>query len=148
MRSCSGHGTHVTGIIAIQPNNPFNITGVAYKSSIRMYRVFGCTGVVADPYVASLSPTILRNLLLGSSFPHYLKHMTMATMLSICKSKALFNKWSILLCPLRSLGGADGWSESVTGGKLRLRSPFIYSHMSIVVASRIVKKGRVVVAAV
>lgn len=98
--SCNGHGTHVTGIIAVQPNNPFNITGVAYKSSIRMYRVFGCTGVVADPYVAGLRPTILCNFLLGSSFLRYLKHTTMATMLSICRS-SVGNRayFAYLLCP-------------------------------------------------
>lgn len=47
--TCFGHGTHVTGIIAAQPGNIYNITGVAYKSSIYAYRVFGCTGGVQDP---------------------------------------------------------------------------------------------------
>ncbi len=48
----------------------------------------------------------------------------MTTMLSICKSKLLFNKMIDLTLPSRSLGGADGWSESVTGGKPRSRPPF------------------------
>ena len=45
-------------------------------------------------------------------------------MLSICKSESLFkDDRSYLLCPSRSLGGADGWSESATGGELRLSLP-------------------------
>ncbi|QRV93651.1 pyrolysin [Ceratobasidium sp. AG-Ba] len=45
---CNGHGTHVAGIIGANPDNPYNVTGVAYQSSINAYRVFGCTGSVAD----------------------------------------------------------------------------------------------------
>ncbi|KAJ1303089.1 hypothetical protein OPQ81_011290 [Rhizoctonia solani] len=45
---CNGHGTHVAGIIAADPSNPFNISGVAYKASINSYRVFGCSGTVSD----------------------------------------------------------------------------------------------------
>jgi subtilisin family serine protease len=66
---CVGHGTHVAvshgyfyyalishvfafqGIIAAQPGNEFNITGVAYKSSIYSYRIFGCTGGTSDDMV-------------------------------------------------------------------------------------------------
>ncbi|CCA71532.1 related to subtilisin-like serine protease [Serendipita indica DSM 11827] len=50
-RACYGHGTHVAGIIAAQPGNIYNITGVAYKSSIYAYRVLGCTGTAQDPVV-------------------------------------------------------------------------------------------------
>ncbi|KAH7339260.1 peptidase S8/S53 domain-containing protein [Rhizoctonia solani] len=45
---CNGHGTHVAGIIGANPNNPWNISGVAYESSINAYRVFGCDGSVPD----------------------------------------------------------------------------------------------------
>ncbi|CUA68407.1 Minor extracellular protease vpr [Rhizoctonia solani] len=45
---CNGHGTHVAGIIGADPNNPWNISGVAYQSEINAYRVFGCKGSVAD----------------------------------------------------------------------------------------------------
>ncbi|KAF9467400.1 pyrolysin [Collybia nuda] len=45
---CAGHGTHVAGIIGADPNNPFNISGVAYDASISSYRVFGCVGFVTD----------------------------------------------------------------------------------------------------
>ncbi|KZV90011.1 subtilisin-like protease [Exidia glandulosa HHB12029] len=39
---CGGHGTHVAGIIAAQPGNEFNISGVAYEAELRSYRIFGC----------------------------------------------------------------------------------------------------------
>ncbi|KAG8737461.1 hypothetical protein FRC10_008164 [Ceratobasidium sp. 414] len=45
---CNGHGTHVAGIIGANPDNPYNISGVAYESSINAYRVFGCKGSVPD----------------------------------------------------------------------------------------------------
>ncbi|CAE6450175.1 unnamed protein product [Rhizoctonia solani] len=45
---CNGHGTHVAGIIGANPNNPWNISGVAYESEINAYRVFGCDGSVPD----------------------------------------------------------------------------------------------------
>ncbi|CAE6507200.1 unnamed protein product [Rhizoctonia solani] len=45
---CYGHGTHVAGIIGANPNNPWNISGVAYQSKLNAYRVFGCEGFVAD----------------------------------------------------------------------------------------------------
>ncbi|EJD54606.1 hypothetical protein AURDEDRAFT_179722 [Auricularia subglabra TFB-10046 SS5] len=45
---CNGHGTHVAGIIAADPNNPFNISGVAFDSTLFSYRVFGCSGSVSD----------------------------------------------------------------------------------------------------
>ncbi|CAE7119808.1 unnamed protein product [Rhizoctonia solani] len=45
---CYGHGTHVAGIIGANPDNIWNISGVAYESEINAYRVFGCTGEVLD----------------------------------------------------------------------------------------------------
>ncbi|KAK7473132.1 hypothetical protein VKT23_001233 [Stygiomarasmius scandens] len=45
---CAGHGTHVAGIIGADPNNPFNISGVAFSASLSAYRVFGCEGSVTD----------------------------------------------------------------------------------------------------
>ncbi|KAH7317027.1 peptidase S8/S53 domain-containing protein [Stachybotrys elegans] len=49
METCpnSFHGTHVTGIIAAQ-ENPFGFTGAAPDTSIGAYKVFGCTGGVAN----------------------------------------------------------------------------------------------------
>ncbi|KAK0194981.1 subtilisin-like protease [Armillaria mellea] len=48
---CEGHGTHVAGIIAADPINAYNISGVAYSSSISAYRIFGCTGFVTDDVI-------------------------------------------------------------------------------------------------
>ncbi|CAE6485798.1 unnamed protein product, partial [Rhizoctonia solani] len=45
---CNGHGTHVAGTIGANPNNPWNISGVAYEAEINAYRVFGCDGSVPD----------------------------------------------------------------------------------------------------
>lgn len=45
---CNGHGTHVAGIIGADPNNDFNISGVAPDAEIFSYRVFGCSGSVTD----------------------------------------------------------------------------------------------------
>ena len=36
------------GIIGANPGNEFNISGVAYESSLSAYRVFGCTGDTTD----------------------------------------------------------------------------------------------------
>ena len=40
---CNGHGTHVAGILAAQPND-LGFTGVAPQVTLGAYRVFGCTG--------------------------------------------------------------------------------------------------------
>ncbi|KAJ7282918.1 subtilisin-like protease [Mycena rebaudengoi] len=48
---CAGLGTHVAGIIGANPGNPFNISGVAYESTILAYRIFGCTGGVNDDVI-------------------------------------------------------------------------------------------------
>ncbi len=45
---CGGHGTHVSGIIAAQANNPFGIAGAAPGVELGMFRVFGCRGDVSD----------------------------------------------------------------------------------------------------
>ncbi|KAI0043794.1 pyrolysin [Auriscalpium vulgare] len=50
---CVGHGTHVAGIIGADPSNPFNISGVAYQSSITAYRIFGCAGYTTDDIIVA-----------------------------------------------------------------------------------------------
>ncbi|KAH8674310.1 peptidase S8/S53 domain-containing protein [Xylariales sp. PMI_506] len=44
---CAGHGTHVSGIIAAQPNE-LGFTGAAPGVTLGMFRVFGCDGSAAD----------------------------------------------------------------------------------------------------
>ena len=44
-----GHGTHVAGIIGALPGKGFfNLTGVAYESELRAYKVGGCEGGLPD----------------------------------------------------------------------------------------------------
>ncbi|KAH7091851.1 subtilisin-like protein [Auriculariales sp. MPI-PUGE-AT-0066] len=51
-QDCFGHGTHVSGIIGADPaKNPYNITGVAYEATLRMYRIMGCLGVTSDDVI-------------------------------------------------------------------------------------------------
>ncbi|KAG5633139.1 hypothetical protein DXG03_008238, partial [Asterophora parasitica] len=38
-------------IIGANPDNDFNISGVAYGASLSAYRVFGCTGSVTDDVI-------------------------------------------------------------------------------------------------
>ncbi|OAA58972.1 Peptidase S8, subtilisin-related protein [Niveomyces insectorum RCEF 264] len=45
---CNGHGTHVSGILAAQGNNPFSVVGAAPGVELGMFRVFGCQGNVND----------------------------------------------------------------------------------------------------
>ncbi|KAJ7115609.1 subtilisin-like protease [Mycena crocata] len=49
--NCHGPGTHVAGIIAADPGNEFNISGVAYESTLYAYRIFGCNGSVQDDVI-------------------------------------------------------------------------------------------------
>ncbi|QUC19112.1 uncharacterized protein UV8b_03353 [Ustilaginoidea virens] len=44
---CAGHGTHVAGIVAAQPNR-LGFTGVAPGVHLGAYRVFGCNGTVSS----------------------------------------------------------------------------------------------------
>lgn len=44
---CGGHGTHVAGIIAAQPNK-YGFTGAAPGVKLTAYRVFGCDGSAAN----------------------------------------------------------------------------------------------------
>ncbi|CAE6473946.1 unnamed protein product [Rhizoctonia solani] len=92
---CNGHGTHVAGIIGANPNNPWNISGVAHEAKINAYRVFGCKGSVTD------------DILIDSLLRAYKDGNDIITL---------------------SIGGPDGWTESVSG----------------VVASRIADQGRIV----
>ncbi|KAJ7622720.1 subtilisin-like protease [Mycena polygramma] len=50
---CAGSEMRIflCGIIGANPGNPFNISGVAYDSTIHSYRIFGCTGGVSDDVI-------------------------------------------------------------------------------------------------
>lgn len=52
---CIGHGTHVSGIIAAQPNK-MNFTGAAPDATLGMYKVFSCNswGTTDDVLIAAL----------------------------------------------------------------------------------------------
>lgn len=55
---CGSHGTHVSGIIAAQPNE-FGFTGVAPGVEIGAYKVFGCSGGVGtDVLIAALNRAV------------------------------------------------------------------------------------------
>jgi hypothetical protein len=41
----------VAGVIGANPNNPYNISGVAYEASINAYRIFGCQGSTSDDII-------------------------------------------------------------------------------------------------
>ncbi|KAK3391845.1 peptidase S8/S53 domain-containing protein [Sordaria brevicollis] len=45
---CQGHGTHVSGTIGGQTNNPYGIIGAASDVTLGAYRVFGCDGDVGN----------------------------------------------------------------------------------------------------
>ncbi|KAF7357681.1 Minor extracellular protease vpr [Mycena venus] len=47
----SGAITRLKGIIGANPGNEFNISGVAYDSTIYAYRIFGCNGSVNDDVI-------------------------------------------------------------------------------------------------
>lgn len=49
---CNGHGTHVAGIVAAQPN-PHGFTGAAPDVSLGIYRVFGCSGLASTDILIS-----------------------------------------------------------------------------------------------
>ncbi|CAG9948013.1 unnamed protein product [Clonostachys rosea f. rosea IK726] len=51
---CTGHGTHVSGIIAAQKND-LGFTGAAPDATLGMYKVFGCQGhTTTDVLIAAL----------------------------------------------------------------------------------------------
>ncbi|KAG1470648.1 hypothetical protein G6F56_002560 [Rhizopus delemar] len=70
----SGHGTHVSGIIAGY-DAATNFTGVAPEANLAMYRVFGCTGNTGDDIIiqgllkAYDAGVDVINLSLGSTNP-------------------------------------------------------------------------------
>ncbi|KAJ4393102.1 hypothetical protein N0V93_002309 [Gnomoniopsis smithogilvyi] len=53
---CIGHGTHVSGIIAAQPNK-MNFTGAAPNTTLGMYKVFSCDswGTTDDVLIAAFN---------------------------------------------------------------------------------------------
>ncbi|KAG1471649.1 hypothetical protein G6F56_002002 [Rhizopus delemar] len=68
----SGHGTHVSGIIAGFDDN---FTGVAPEANLAMYRVFGCNGATGDDVIVKAllmaydAGVDVINLSLGSTNP-------------------------------------------------------------------------------
>ncbi|KAJ7097194.1 subtilisin-like protease [Mycena belliarum] len=48
---CAAYSSGWKGIIGANPGNPFNISGVAFDSTIYAYRIFGCTGGVNDDVI-------------------------------------------------------------------------------------------------
>ncbi|EJD44569.1 subtilisin-like protein [Auricularia subglabra TFB-10046 SS5] len=53
--TCIGHGTHVAGIVGMDPGNAYNVSGVAYDATILAYRVLSCWGLGSDDvYVDAL----------------------------------------------------------------------------------------------
>ena len=102
------------GIIGANPGNQFNISGVAYDSSLSAYRVFGCTGTVTDD---SKSPAFIV------SRPYLSTFFCLVIVEALLRGVA--DGQDILTL---SLGGPDGWTES----------------SSSVVASRIAASGKVV----
>ncbi|KID61032.1 subtilisin-like serine protease PR1C, partial [Metarhizium hybridum] len=49
---CNGHGSHVAGIVAAQPN-PHGFTGAAPNVTLGAYRVFGCDGMAGNDVLIS-----------------------------------------------------------------------------------------------
>lgn len=49
---CGGHGSHVAGIIAAQPNE-YGVIGAAPNVTMGIYRVFGCTGLTTTDVLIS-----------------------------------------------------------------------------------------------
>ena len=135
---CAGHGTHVAvsfsskymiqfaffysptiddkGIIGANPGNQFNISGVAYDSSLSAYRVFGCTGSVTDD---SKSPAFIVPSIFIYNLPFFYLVIVEALLRGVADGQDILTL---------SLGGPDGWTES----------------SSSVVASRIAASGKVV----
>ncbi|EGO57967.1 hypothetical protein NEUTE1DRAFT_82047 [Neurospora tetrasperma FGSC 2508] len=48
MDTCNGHGSHVSGVISGNTNNPYGIIGAATDVTLGAYRVFGCSGDVGN----------------------------------------------------------------------------------------------------
>ncbi|KAG1054313.1 hypothetical protein G6F43_003674 [Rhizopus delemar] len=70
----SGHGTHVSGIIAGEDAS-INFVGVAPEANLAMYRVFGCEGTTGDDVIVNAllmaydAGADVINLSLGSTNP-------------------------------------------------------------------------------
>jgi subtilisin family serine protease len=70
---CSGHGTHVAGIVGAKAASAGGVTGVAPDVTFHVYRVFGCIGSTTDDVViaamerARAEGVDVVNMSLGSS---------------------------------------------------------------------------------
>ena len=95
------------GIIGANPGNQFDISGVAYDSSLSAYRVFGCTGSVTD-----------------DSKSLYLAHTYKIHLFLLSRRRSSLHRWPRYLDPLVGrCGRMNGLSHQVVywrAGSLRL----------------------------
>ncbi|KAJ7045889.1 subtilisin-like protease, partial [Mycena alexandri] len=88
---CNGHGTHVAGIVGCNPNNPFNISGVAYSSELYAQGAFKM--IVCAP--------LAHELRLELRLPVIVDGMLMAVQAGV----------DVITM---SIGGSSGWTEGTS----------------------------------
>lgn len=105
---CIGHGTHVSGIIAAQPNK-MNFTGVAPGATLGMYKVFSCASFGTSDDILISALYVLFHLLPSLlSVPDGL-HLDCASVGLQSRSNMAFEDGSDIITA--SIGGQIGWSE-------------------------------------
>ncbi|KAK7053257.1 hypothetical protein VNI00_003883 [Paramarasmius palmivorus] len=87
------------GIAVADPNNPANISGVAYSATINAYRIFGCSGDSTDDSSYITSSCLMHDSSSGSS-------VIVEALL-----RAVDDEQDILTM---SIGQPDGWTEGTT----------------------------------
>jgi minor extracellular serine protease Vpr len=107
---CSGHGTHVAGIVGASGS----VTGVAPGVSFGAYRVFGCTGgapssrIVAAMERAYLDGVDVVNLSLSSSYQWPQHPMAVA-------GTNLVNAGVVVVASIGNLGQESLWAAGAPG---------------------------------